>query len=466
VKCQDREKYALFFEQGTGKTATAINILRSIYVKKQRILRTLIFAPRIVVPNWKREFGVHSKIPQDQIWSLTGSGKKRWHTVSDEGFTDSRNPRGRIFITNYEALLMNDLYTLLDKWKPEVIILDESHKCKNIRSKRTKKMIKLSDHADYRYLLSGTPITNDLMDVFAQYKIMDGGKTFGSNYIGFRRQYFIDLNAGMPTHRYFPNWKVREEMVQKMNVRIQRTSMRIKKEECLDLPPLVRQVIPVELVGKQATHYKKMKREYLAYVEDRGACVAQLAITKALRLQQIISGFIRIESEEGGVEDVIYEKNPRIEALRDLLKDLTPNHKVIVWAVFKMNYAAIRKVCEEEGIKYVEVHGQVSDKEKDKNVEEFNNNDEVRVFIGNPSSGGIGINLVVSDISIFYSRNFSLEADLQAEARNHRGGSEVHKKVTRIDLVAKDTLDEEIMEALARKEKISEDVLTRMIVNE
>lgn len=426
----------------------------------------MVFTPRIVVPNWKREFGVHSKIPDKEIVTLVGSGKRRAKTVEELGFHADGKRLGKIFITNYEGILMKDLFDLLMKWQPEILILDESHKCKNMSSTRTKKMIKLSDNAvEYCYLLSGTPITNDLMDVFAQFRIMDGGKQFGKNWVHFRRQFFYDANAGMPKHKYFPDWRVREDMLGRMNQRIANHSMRVKKEDCLDLPPLVRQTIEVELSKEQRKAYDAMKRDYIAWVEE-GACVAQLAITKALRLQQILSGFIKVETDEGDEDVVSYNKTPRLDALRDLLVDLTPNHKVIVWAVFRENYAAIRSVCEEKGIKYVEVHGEVGDKQKDKNVEEFNNNDEVRVFIGNPSSGGIGINLVASDVAIFYSRNFSLEADLQAEARNHRGGSEIHKKITRIDIVAKDTMDQTIMEALAKKEKISETVLTKAIVNE
>ena len=80
-------------------------------------------------------------------------------------------------------------------------------------------------------------------------------------------------------------------------------------------------------------------------------------------------------------------------------------------------------------------------------------------MIANQTAGGIGINLTAASYSIFYSRNFSLEADLQAEARNYRGGSEVHKKITRIDLVAADSIDSLVVEALAKKENISEQIL-------
>jgi SNF2 family DNA or RNA helicase len=199
-----------------------------------------------------------------------------------------------------------------------------------------------------------------------------------------------------------------------------------------------------------------MKDDFVTFMQDK-AVTAVLAITKALRLQQIASGYVK--TSEG--EELALDDNPKLDALEELLEDITPGHKVIVWAVWKNNYAEIRKVCDKLGVGYVEVHGEISDSQKAKNVERFNTDPACRVFIGHPGSGGIGINLVVASYSIFYSRTFSLEHSLQAEARNYRGGSKEqgHEKVTRIDLVAENTIDELIEKALASKTEISDTLL-------
>jgi SNF2 family DNA or RNA helicase len=202
-----------------------------------------------------------------------------------------------------------------------------------------------------------------------------------------------------------------------------------------------------------------MKRDFIAYVNDK-ACVANLAITKALRLQQIVSGFITLEGADGGDRtNVAIKDNPRAQALKALLEDIAPAHKSLVWCVFRENYAAVRAVCDELCLRYVEVHGEVPAAARQKAVDLFNTDPDVRVFLGHPGSAGIGINLVSASYSIFYSRTFSLEQDLQAEARNYRGGSEIHEKVTRIDLVARGTIDEVITSKLAAKVDVSEQVL-------
>lgn len=441
--------YGLLFEMGCGKTRTMIEIMRNLYNENKRIMRTLVLAPIIVAKNWKHEIAKFSKIPQDKVFTLTSAGKDRLETFTG-------NPGGNIFITNYESLLMKDLYAAIKSWAPEVLILDEAHKCKDPKSKRTKLAIELAHIAARRYILTGTPVLNSPMDIFSQFLILDRGATFGKNFFIFRATYFYDKNAGMPKDRYFPNWQIKPGALEDMNKRIYAKAMRVTKAECLDLPPLLRQTIEVGLSSEQERLYKEMKRDLITYLSDK-ACVAQLAITKALRLQQIVSGFVKTED---GKQTQIKE-TPRMAALQELLEGIVTNHKVLVWAVFKENYEQVKSVCEKIGVKYVEVHGEISNEKKFSNVKAFTEDDSIRVFIGHPGSGGIGVNLVSASYSVFFSRSFSLEHDLQAESRNHRGGSEQHEKITRIDLVAPGTIDELVLKALANKQSISDKMLAQ-----
>lgn len=449
--------FAFLFEPGCGKTGACINTLRLKFSNHKRLLKTIVLAPPIVLRNWKNEFKLHSKIDQNDIVILHGSQKKRVQTFK-ENTSDGQLPK--ILVTNYESLLMGELLDLFLRWQPEVLVLDESHKCKNASSKRTKAALKLAKGTPYRYLLSGTAVLNSPLDIFPQFQIMCGGfPTMDGNYLinnfyEFRAKYMYDKNAGVPKDRYFPDWKIKPGSLEEINKIIHTRGMRVKKEECLDLPPMVKQQILVELSSAQKKHYEEMKNDFITYIDSQ-ACVASLAITKALRLQQIVSGYMALDD---GTQKKL-ERTPRQEALEELLEEITPDHKVLVWAVFKENYEQIRQVCENLKINYVQVHGEIPDRQKFEAVDVFNRDPKVRVFIGHPGSGGIGINLVSASYSIFYSRNFSLEQDLQAEARNYRGGSEIHAKITRIDLVAPGTIDELVLNKLAQKQQISEAVL-------
>lgn len=445
---------ALFWEMGTGKTATTINILRHKYNDAERVMRTLILAPLVVLENWKEEFMRHAELPENNIVVLSGHGSKKAEQVMDA------IGEGKIIIANYEVMQNVKILDALIKFQPEIMVCDESQRLKSTTSKRAKATFGLSTFARHRYILSGTPILNTPLDIFQQFKILDGGDTFGLNFLTFRAAFFEDKNAHMPKHKHFPNWQPKPGALDGISQLIATKALRTTKEECLDLPPLVQENVYVSMGADQRRAYKEMKDEFITFIkskEEAGeskAAIANLAVTKALRLQQIISGFVTLEGNNGVHR---FEDVPRREALKELLEDLCIDNKVIVWAVFKENYETIRKVCEELKIKYAELHGETKDKQG--NMEAFRKDKDVKVIIANPASAGLGVNLVEASYSIYYSKNFSLEQDVQSEARNHRGGSEIHKKITRIDLVCKGTIDEQITSALKKKENIAEHIL-------
>lgn len=462
---------------GAGKTGTVINILRSKFNDKGRILRTLIFCPPIVVQNWREEWFKHSAIRSQLVTPLLGPGKKRL-----ELFLKHSQEEGQVFVTNYESLLMEPLYKAFSEWRPEAVVLDESHKLKDPKSKRAKLAADLTNPVSlmepwenpqrpHVFLLSGSPVLNSPMDIFQQYKIMDGGQTFGKNYFSFRARYFRDRNAGMPKDRHFPKWEPRTisqdgfDAFTEINERIFRSGMRVEKRDCLDLPPEVSVVLRCGMSRDQTRLYEEMKNAFITFFNSK-ACTATLAITKALRLMQITSGFVSVEDQETDSEnpklEVQLKETPKLEALKGLLTEcMEQNKKVIVWAVWRENYRQIRELLSGMEIGFVEVHGGITGANKQKAIEDFQTNPDVRVYLGHPGSGGIGVNLTVSDTSIFYSRTFSLEHYLQARARNHRGGSKEmgHEKITHYDLVCEDTIDELAVQKLSQKLAMSDTLL-------
>lgn len=451
----------LFFEVGTGKSRTAIEILRWKFMCANALIPTLIFAPKIVCTNWAREITKYSRIKERDVVVLQGSGKDKAAAILKHCFKDGAIT-GKIVITNYESLENEEVFKLLMAWRPRIVIGDEAHRLKNPESKRAKAVIKIGDQAEHRLALTGTPILNSAMDIFNIFRFLDRGESFGPNFWRFRHTWFEDANArwnGKPG--YYPKYEPRAEAYGEFSKIIEKKALRALKKDCLDLPPFVRKEVHVELSPEQKRMYEEMRKEYIAFVEDLEAggqpraVVAQLAVTKALRLQQIVTGFAK--TEDGDIHRIA--KNPRIDALSELLEEHAANHKIIVWSVFHENYADIAKLCTSLKLGFRELHGKVHQRDRDPNITAFCKDPSVRVLIANQGAGGIGINLVESDISIFYSKNFSLEQDIQAEGRNYRGGSEQHSKVTRIDIVATDTIDDLLSTVLANKQEIGTKIL-------
>lgn len=447
-------------EPGTGKTRTLISILSDRYKEHGRVLRTIILTPLVVVEQFKREFEHFPEIPIGYVRTLTGPNARRIKEF------DSFLKYNAIFITNYEALYNPGLRSRFTDYA-EVLVCDESSKIKNIQAARTKACIKIADNCLHRYLLSGTPILSSQMDIFAQFRVLDSGKTFGENFYIFRAQYFEDQNAAWKSsHSYFPKWVPRYGANERISRAIAPISMHVRKEEAIDLPAYVRTERFVEMGKDQAKAYKEMRDNFLTMLSEK-FCVADMALTKLLRLQQIVSGFIKFDDDT----EKEFEENPRLDALAELLEELAPYHKVIVWAVFKKNYSQIKKLCDAMGFPTAELTGETTD--KDAEVKRFMADPLCRVMIANQQAGGIGVNLTAATYSIFYSRNFSLEADVQAEARNFRGGSleavqqldetlwsDGKRKITRIDLIGNESVDAIILEAIRNKLQTANEVLS------
>lgn len=452
ARAKDRNDFALFFEVGTGKTATAIHILKAWEERDKRLQKTIIFCPPIVIRQWKEEIKKYSNL-EPYVVLLEGHRDRRLKLLK------AHINEPRIFITNYEALLMPDLFRAFCEAKFDVMIDDESHKLKDIGAKRTKLAAALSKFCKKKIIMTGTPVLNTPMDLFSQFLVLDNGQTFGSNFFVFRATYFYDKNAGMPKHNYFPDWRPRPGIEEKIQGLINTKSMRVKKEECLDLPPLVRKEIPVELSKEQRRAYDEMKEDLVTYLNGN-VCVASMALIKVLRLQQIVSGFLSMESLEGDKGSIHRFKDvPRIDALAEVLENVAPYHKVIVWACFKENYERIRDVCDGLKLGFAEITGERTEAQKREAVGLFRENPDTRVCIANQKAGGVGLNLIESPYSLYFSRGYSLEDDIQSEARNYRGGSQIHDRVTRTDLVARGTIDDLILASLKQKQSLAEKIM-------
>lgn len=443
------DEFALLWEPGVGKTRGIIELIRQKFALEKRKFKVLVLCPTIVCDNWKTEWLKFSKLTEKEVLVLLGSGKQRAKEVATTSAT--------IIITNYQSLLMEQMILALKEWSPHCIVADESHRLKSPSAKTTKQAIELSANAKYKYILTGTPVLKNLMDFYSQFKFLDGGKTFGKSFSFFKNYYFYNKNANAPAHVTWPDWEVRPNAVTEIKNKIKNKSMYVEKSQCLDLPPLVKKEIKVELSKEQLLHYTMMEKEFVTYIKD-SAATASIVLTKGLRLMQIVSGFVGLEN--GEIHR--FKDNPRLDALEELLEDIAPHHKVIVWACFKENYTMIKEVCARLKLDFVEVTGE-NTRDRTDSIKRFQEDPSVRVLIGAQSAAGEGINLTQASYSIYFSRNFSLGHDIQSEARNYRGGSNIHFKITRLDLVAKGTIDEKVLSSIAAKQVISDSVLKEIV---
>lgn len=493
-KTLDRNFYALFYDMGAGKTSTVINICRAKFAQHGTILRTLVLTPLSVVTQFKNE------------WSKFGGDIYDEQAVAVAGNTKAQKLKcfkkdASIFVINHDSLNVKDLLQAMWDFDPQIIIVDESHRFKNGTAKKTKNLLSLVDGKryedkirkkkngdvkkvrtlvetrnpiDFRFILTGTPILNSPLDIWPQMNILSRD-IFPQNFLVFRGQYMIDANERFKGHHnYFPNWQPKTDCFNGLNSIIYQNADRVLKKDCMDLPPFMREKLSVELTAPQRKHYKEMRDEFVTFLNEndmKDAMVAEMALVKALRLQQLVCGiFVHDEKDDKGRRIVTKIPNNRIKVLEEALEGLVTEHKAIVWCTFADAYDDLQEMgerlskqftTEDKEFKFCFLTGRQNQTEKDQSIYDFQNDPETRIIFANQAAGGTGVNLTAASYSFYYSKNFNLEHDEQSEARNYRGGSDVHESITRYDLYTPDTIDETILEALERKASMAKAILKK-----
>ena len=257
----------------------------------------------------------------------------------------------------------------------------------------------------------------------------------------------VDMKAGTRSFKKIVGYQRLEEL----NNAIQPHSYRIKKEDCLDLPPKVYQYRYVELTPEQKRLYKDLSDVAVTSLDDKVLSIDNV-LTMMLRLHQITCG--HYTSDEG---EVIQVENNRVSELLQVLGE-APD-KVIIWANYIQDIKSIVAALVDEYGKesVVKYYGAVSQDDRNLAIDRFQKDPTCKFFVGNPQTGSMGITLTAADTVVYYSNSYNLEHRLQSEDRAHRIGQD--KSVLYVDIICPKTIDEKIVKALKAKKNIAQQVM-------
>ena len=241
----------------------------------------------------------------------------------------------------------------------------------------------------------------------------------------------------------------------KLHAMIQPMSTRLTKEQAgLNLPPKLYQRLVFEMAPEQRRVYDQLRKEYMVELDNGVLITAALAMVRVLRLQQVACGYLpNPDDPEGDPILVPKGENPRLAAFTDWLEDIG-SQQVIVWARFTRDVDLITRALGPP--RCVRYDGEVHEKEKIKALDLFMSGKR-QICVAKAASMGMGLTLVNSSISFYYSNTFSLLERLQSEDRQHRLGQ--HNPVTYVDLVADKTVDEKILKSLRENYEMSQKVV-------
>jgi len=440
------KNYAYFMEMGTGKTKVAIDNVAYLWQNKE-IKECVVIAPNSVYTNWVQEIVNHCPLPTN-IWC--------WKISKDKELIKSDKENKLSFILmNVEALS----HKSGQKWlqnrinlngKAMMMIIDESTTIKNPTALRTKAICKLGTAVKYRRILTGSPITKSPLDLYTQCAFLSKALLGFESFYTFRARYAVMHQIQMGGNqilvpKYYTN-------LDELEWKLKSFSYRVKKDECLDLPPKLYQQRQVNLSTEQATIYTRLKKRARALIEDKTVSFNN-KLTEILRLHQVCQGFLK--TDEGTIH--AFKNNPKLKELMAVLEE--SDGKVIIWANYVYNIKQIKSALEERYGKdsVVSIFGEVDVEGRKDAVNNFQLNDRCRFLVGNPATGGYGLTLTAARYVVYFSNSYNLEVRWQSEDRAHRIGQK--DKVTYIDLMVPESLDVMIMSALDRKIKLSAETL-------
>jgi len=469
-----RDGFALFMEQGTGKTWTLLADAERLFAAG-RIDAMLVIAPKGVHTNWvRREIPQHMDAPLIARAWKSGAGKKVMAQIDEVVAPRHQDSelKLRILSMNIDALNTEAGFVYAKRFLSctrALMVIDESSRIKNPSSGRTQAIMRIHHLAALRRIATGTPVNNAPMDVFAQMEFLESGLLGTTSYRAFTAEYADLLNPASAMMMHMarrnpraahaqivarnedgtPRWRNLDKLQQLLAPH----SFRVLKKDCLDLPEKIYQQVFFELTPAQQRAYDLLREELRIEVDalDAPEIITVSKLAAIMKLQQITSGFVITPQRD---IQYVSTDNPRLAALLDLVEDV--HGKIIVWARFKEELRAVATALAAAGWAVVEYHGDVNDADRETAVDSFQNG-AANAFVGQPQSGGIGLTLTAASTVVYYSNDYNSETRKQSEDRAHRIGTK--SNVVYVDLIATATIDESISRALQRKSELASAIL-------
>ncbi len=441
-------EYALFHEMGTGKTYTAINLAAARY-KSGLIDALIVICPTPVKHVWETELEFCCPVDYSVwVWQSGDRVGEKWFRVKKDEL--------KIIVVGVESLSIRNgrsiqMLEYFQRFHKLMVVVDESSRIKNYKALRTKNVIKVGGYADFRMILTGTPVTQGMEDLFGQFLFLNANIIGCKNYFVFRNRYCV---MGGFQGKQILGYQFKEDLLNKLKPYVDY----VTKEQCLDLPD---QVYPEPIIVQPTDEQKRvmlqMKNEYA--MEDQGKEITvSTVLERTLRYQQVIGGTFPFEEDGRYETQPISGRNPKLEATLEYLGDIPKTSKVIIWARFvpEIRYLieALRAEYGEDST--LEFYGATDHDQRRENSRLFQTDPTRRFIVSNQTVGGYGQTWTAATYCLYYSNTFSYEDRYQSESRPHRKGQ--HHNVTYQDIEMAVPQDRMILKAVRKKRNLALEV--------
>lgn len=440
-------------EQGTGKTHVTLATLVHLF-KNDQIGGMLVLAPNGVHLNWaKNEIPLH--VPDTVREQMSVMVWKSNMGIRDRAIFDWTVRSDKPLITvlaNIEAVRTEGFIKAIQPLftRKLLMVVDEATIIKNPKAIQTKRTLALARHANFTRILTGTPITQGPLDLWAQCRFLSETALPYPSYTAFKAEFAIEKEMILGPRHFRKIIGYRN--LDRLSDLIKPFTYRVMKKDCLDLPPKIYQKRYVELTDEQRRVYKEIAKECMSIVNDQMVTTTTV-LTAMLRLHQVALGYV---TDDNRVMQPI--PSNRIRGLLELYEEL--QGKAVVFCRFKEDCRQVSEALGAVGRIPAIYNGDVEDDARHNHVTAFQEGDVTDLICTRAASRGLTLH-AASNV-IYYSQGFSLEDRLQSEDRAHRIGQQ--KSVLYTDLIAEGTIDEKIIEILLNKQAVADLVMNREVL--
>ena len=408
-------------DMGLGKTLQAIALLSNLHEEKKK--KSMVIMPKSLIYNWENE--IKKFAPKLKVGVYYGINRD---------FSSLK--KVDVILTTY-GTIRNDIENLLEH-KFDLLILDESQNIKNINSQTTKAVLLLN--AKKRVALSGTPIENNLLELYSLFRFLNP-EMFGSVQ-RFTNSYIL------PIQKYSDTSTI-EELKKKIYPFLLR---RIKKEVLEDLPDKIEKLVYVDMNDEHRRFYEERRKYYYSLLEKNTS--SQGNFDKFFVLQAINELRHIVSSPELESKKIISSKKEVL--IENVIEAIENNHKVLVFVNYLSSIESICDSLKENKIKYLKMTGQTKDRQT--LVDKFQNDSRYKIFVMTLKTGGVGLNLVSADTIFIYDPWWNTTVENQAIDRAYRLGQD--KTVFAYKMIMRNTIEEKILKLQEIKNKLLDDLIS------
>ena len=408
-------------DMGLGKTLQAIALLSNLHEEKKK--KSMVIMPKSLIYNWENE--IKKFAPKLKVGVYYGINRD---------FSSLK--KVNVILTTY-GTIRNDIENLLEQ-KFDLLVLDESQNIKNINSQTTKAVLLLN--AKKRIALSGTPIENNLLELYSLFRFLNP-EMFGSVQ-RFTNSYIL------PIQKYSDTSTI-QELKKKIYPFLLR---RVKKEVLEDLPDKIEKLVYVDMNDEHRRFYEERRRYYYSLLQKNTS--SQGNFDKFFVLQAINELRHIVSSPELETKKIISSKKEVL--IENVIEAIENNHKVLVFVNYLSSIESICDSLKENKIKYLKMTGQTKDRQN--LVDKFQNDSRYKVFVMTLKTGGVGLNLVSADTIFIYDPWWNTTVENQAIDRAYRLGQD--KTVFAYKMIMRNTIEEKILKLQEIKNKLLDDLIS------